>query len=220
MAVYAECLSDSSAHGILQARILRWVAIPLSRRFSQPRDWTQVSCITGRFFIFWVTWKTLIKDTGSNQGLVLLVQHDSVYIQQIHREMETSFLMEPSWKLLNQNQISFLSSWMHGIPKLRWLLWIIVSIGSIYICFDLNLEVANCKWIDYVHFEYLHLQISVMSQVPLLNNSLCRGMYWKQLVKLTKRETQCCLVHLPSQTHFDTVYLSANNDIRRCWKEI
>ena len=35
----------SSVHGILQARILEWVAIPFSRGSSQPRDRTQVSCI-------------------------------------------------------------------------------------------------------------------------------------------------------------------------------
>ena len=32
----------SSVHGILQARILEWVAIPFSRGSSQPRDRTQV----------------------------------------------------------------------------------------------------------------------------------------------------------------------------------
>ena len=37
-------------HGILQARILEWVAFPFSRGSSQPRDWTQVSCTAGRFF--------------------------------------------------------------------------------------------------------------------------------------------------------------------------
>ena len=37
-------------HGILQARILEWVAFPFSRGPSQPRDLTQVSRITGRFF--------------------------------------------------------------------------------------------------------------------------------------------------------------------------
>ena len=31
---------DSSVHGILQARILAWVAVPFSRGSSQPRDWT------------------------------------------------------------------------------------------------------------------------------------------------------------------------------------
>ena len=40
----------SSVHGILQARLLEWVAIPSSRGSSQPRDQTWVSCITGRFF--------------------------------------------------------------------------------------------------------------------------------------------------------------------------
>ena len=38
----------SSVRGILQARILEWVAIPFSKGSSQPRDWTQVSCIAGR----------------------------------------------------------------------------------------------------------------------------------------------------------------------------
>ena len=41
---------DSSIHGILQARILEWVAIPFFRGSSQPRGQTQVSCIAGGFF--------------------------------------------------------------------------------------------------------------------------------------------------------------------------
>ena len=45
----------SSAHGILQARILEWVAIPFSRESSWPRKRTQVSCIAGRFFTIWAT---------------------------------------------------------------------------------------------------------------------------------------------------------------------
>ena len=40
----------SSVHGILQARILEWVAISFSRESSEPRDRTQVSCIAGRRF--------------------------------------------------------------------------------------------------------------------------------------------------------------------------
>ena len=42
---------DYTVHGILQARILEWVAMPSSSRSSQPRDQTQVSRIAGRFFI-------------------------------------------------------------------------------------------------------------------------------------------------------------------------
>ena len=40
------CSSGSLVHGILQARILGWVAMPSSRGFSQPRDWTQVSFVS------------------------------------------------------------------------------------------------------------------------------------------------------------------------------
>ena len=42
---------DSSVHGILQARILEWVAIFSSRGSSQPRDQALVSCIAGGFFM-------------------------------------------------------------------------------------------------------------------------------------------------------------------------
>ena len=45
----------SSVHGILQARIMEWDAIPSFRASSWPRDRTQVSCIAGRFFIIWST---------------------------------------------------------------------------------------------------------------------------------------------------------------------
>ena len=41
---------DCTVHGILQARILQWVAFPFSRGSSQSRDRTQVSLIAGGFF--------------------------------------------------------------------------------------------------------------------------------------------------------------------------
>ena len=41
---------DYIVHGILQSRILEWVAFSFSRGSSQPRDQTQVSCIADRFF--------------------------------------------------------------------------------------------------------------------------------------------------------------------------
>ena len=42
----------SSVHGVLQASILEWVAMPSSRGFSQPRDQTHVSYVSciGRWF--------------------------------------------------------------------------------------------------------------------------------------------------------------------------
>ena len=51
-----ECsLPGSSVHGILQTRILKWVAIPFSRGSSQHRDKAQVYHISGRFFTIWAT---------------------------------------------------------------------------------------------------------------------------------------------------------------------
>ena len=44
-----------SVHGILQVRILKWVAISFSMGSSQPRDRTWVSCLAGRCFILWAT---------------------------------------------------------------------------------------------------------------------------------------------------------------------
>ena len=46
---------DCTVHGILQARILKWVAFPFSRGSSQPRNRTQVSHIAGGFFTSWAT---------------------------------------------------------------------------------------------------------------------------------------------------------------------
>ena len=51
---------SSSVHGVLQARILEWVATLFSRGSSWPRDRTQVTHITSRFFTVWATQGTLI----------------------------------------------------------------------------------------------------------------------------------------------------------------
>ena len=45
----------SSVHGILQVRILEWVAIPFSEGSSQSSDQTQASFIAARFFTLWAT---------------------------------------------------------------------------------------------------------------------------------------------------------------------
>ena len=50
----------SSVHGILQAKILKWVAISSSKGFSWPRDQTHISCVScpGRWILYqWATWE-------------------------------------------------------------------------------------------------------------------------------------------------------------------
>ena len=41
--------------GILQARMLEWIAMPSSRGSSQPKDQTQISHTVGDFFTIWAT---------------------------------------------------------------------------------------------------------------------------------------------------------------------
>ena len=65
-------LPGSSVHGIFQARILEWVAISFSRGSSWPRDWTQVSHITGSCFTVWVTRETQFKAIAYPDEHVLL----------------------------------------------------------------------------------------------------------------------------------------------------
>ena len=49
----------SSVDGILQARILKWAAIPFSRVSSWPKDWTSVSWVAGRLYTAWDTREAL-----------------------------------------------------------------------------------------------------------------------------------------------------------------
>ena len=51
-------------HGTLQATILEWIAFPFSRRSSQPRDLTQVSCMTSGFFTCWAARDTHAFENG------------------------------------------------------------------------------------------------------------------------------------------------------------
>ena len=67
---------SSSVHGILQARVLEWVAISFSRGSSRPRDWTQVSRIAGRCFNLWATREARSRD---DKFLMLLFVWGSLF---------------------------------------------------------------------------------------------------------------------------------------------
>ena len=74
-------LPSSSVHGILQVRILEWVAIPFSRGSSHPRYQTQASCIAGRFFTIWAAREDgrrgRKKNTETQRGEVTYPRSDS-----------------------------------------------------------------------------------------------------------------------------------------------
>ena len=67
------CPQSSSVHGILQARILEWIAISFSRGSSQARDRTHVSCISRQILCHWATGKTLQNPTARTNFLSSLL---------------------------------------------------------------------------------------------------------------------------------------------------
>ena len=69
----------SSVHGVLQARIPEWVAIPFSRGSSRPRNQTWVSCTADRFLTIWATGEALSSCTHT-YGCVYIYRHVYVYI--------------------------------------------------------------------------------------------------------------------------------------------
>ena len=72
----------SSVHGIFQARILEWVTISFSRGSSQPRDQTQFSRITGRFFTI---------NSQDNLNITLLVCEMSTTVQSFEHSLALIF---------------------------------------------------------------------------------------------------------------------------------
>ena len=77
---------SSSVHGIFQARILEWVAIPFSRRSSWPRNRIPVSHTAGRFFTIWATQK------APQYTIEVLKLYVYVYLFLQALSMKTAFL--------------------------------------------------------------------------------------------------------------------------------
>ena len=93
-------LPGSSIHGILQARVLEWVAISFSRGSSRPRDRTWVSCIVGRCFTIWATREVSAVATF-NQLFSSVVSQDSNIYNHRGTCKKCKFL-SPIWDLQNQ----------------------------------------------------------------------------------------------------------------------
>ena len=68
----------SSIYGILQTRILEWVAIPFSRGSSLVRDWTQISSTAGWFFTIWATRDAHFKLTKQLEKKWVIIYWDTV----------------------------------------------------------------------------------------------------------------------------------------------
>ena len=87
---------SSSMHGILQVRILDWVAISYSKGSSQPRDQTNVSCIAGR--VFTTETKGKLKESYMTEQLnthlqIVVMVHNAVSTLKT-TELYTLFFLE------------------------------------------------------------------------------------------------------------------------------
>ena len=72
-----------SVPGILEARILEWVAISFSRGSSQPRNQTQVSSIAGRFFANWATREVLSNPREGQCQRMFKLPHNCTYFHML-----------------------------------------------------------------------------------------------------------------------------------------
>ena len=85
--------------GILQARILEWVAFPSFRGSSQPRDGTQVSCIAGRFFTSWATREKHIDQINFMNSFWDKTQMSLILKNTINKQ-KVDIIFHAQWQLL------------------------------------------------------------------------------------------------------------------------
>ena len=122
---------SSSAHEILKARILGWVAIPFSKGSFWPRDRTWVSRIAGRFFNIWTT-----REAHSMFLLAIYFIYSSVYMS----IPISQFTPPPPFSPLVTISFCFLHLWLYFC----FINWFICTI------FFLMPHLSNIIW-------YLHL---------------------------------------------------------------
>ena len=82
-------LPGSSVLGILQARILEWVAIPFSSGSSRPRDRTWVSC-TDRQILYCLSHQGSPLLTSINLALYTIHSHQSLTCQKLHLSLKST----------------------------------------------------------------------------------------------------------------------------------
>ena len=133
---------DYMVQGILQARILEWVAFPFSRGSSQPRDQTQVFHTAGTFFISWATREAQVRHKQSHILLFHLCE-----LSKISKSTETKnrLVIASNWgkggKRIDCQRAwdIFLWWWEYSRVRLWWWLHNLVNILEIT-------ELYTLKW--------------------------------------------------------------------------
>ena len=149
----------SSVHGILQVRILEWVAIPFSRGSLQSRDRTKVSRIAGRFLTGWAIREVF--NTSIHPHIHQSIFCDAVQScrQQYISHLNTSTCIELARVYAYLFNVNFTYSEMHRLYNMYscvyWRLSLIMILRFIHVadCISslilFNAELCCILWIYY-----------------------------------------------------------------------
>ena len=153
-------LPGSSVHGLLQPRILEWVAISFLKRSSQPRDRTRVSHIGGRCFTIWATREALRDENHYQKLLYLIVPFNfhsfiqNVFMNNLVISYLLNFYMHLCWALSlpKYTDISFFCIDILSIPilslpvLLNWTLFSLQKTLSLHPIIIYFLRVSKLKY--------------------------------------------------------------------------
>ena len=154
-------LPGSSAHGILQARILEWVAVPFSRGSSRPREQTCASCISctaGRLY-HWATRESAW--SGSNIPALACTHMNLVTLREVPSPLSTSVSSSVTWGL----QIAPTSQGSFEVYR-RWCARAWQRAGAWEMVILNNMLLHHLFWLEQVSLDEAFL--SIVPPVPAL----------------------------------------------------
>ena len=134
--------------GILQTRILEWVAFPFSRGYSQPRDRTQVSHIADRFVTVWAT---------RNESVYLQVTHGDGLGRGSNKKQSLLFSRVVVRSKSLQIKFSF-PQWTHRLCGRLYLCfwWIFLEQGLQHLALSFSVSSLSVTWTVIYKYTFIH----------------------------------------------------------------
>ena len=174
----------SSVHGILQERILEWVAIPFSRGSSSLRDRMRVSCIAGRFFTIGATREVLGQIKTGASTLIPFICHLFIYLYIYHLSLYHICLL-----------IIYISTYSG------------IYLSLIYHIYHLSLYLSSLS----AYYLYIHLFCYLSFTYHIYHLSLCLSIYQLSVISAYYLSIHllslCYLSYLLSSSYLSIVYL-------------